>query len=85
MHTLVSTGENEANTAFALKTFPLELVQQQPRLGGPGLTGGCIHEDGYREEWLTAEQAALVQRFDPCGELDTIGFFIAKFCKLAAC
>lgn len=41
-----------------------------------------MHEDGHREEWLTSEQAALVQRFDPCSDLDTIGFFIAKFCKL---
>ena len=84
MHTCLYTGENEANVAFALKTFPLKLVQQQPRLGEFGLIGGCVHEDGYREEWLTADQAALVQRFDPCSELDTIGFFIAKFCKLAA-
>lgn len=76
-------GENEANVAFALQAFPLKLVQQHPCLGGPGFVGSCTYEDGYREEWLTQEQAALVQRFDPCSDLDTIGFFIAKFCKIS--
>ena len=31
--------------------------------------------------WLTPEEAALVQRFDPSGPLDTIGFFAARFVK----
>ena len=30
---------------------------------------------------LTDTEAALVQRFDPAGPRDTIGFFIAKFVK----
>jgi len=30
---------------------------------------------------LTEAEAALVQRFDPAGPRDTIGFFIAKFVK----
>lgn len=33
--------------------------------------------------WLSAEEAALVQRFDPAGVEDTIGFFVAKFVKEA--
>ena len=75
-------GENEANVQFVLRTFEnMKLVPQQPYLAGPGLTGRYIHEDGYREEWLMPEQAGLVQRFDPCSKSDTIGFFIAKFCK----
>lgn len=78
---LFAPGENEANVAWALRSFPLQLVQQQQQLGGPGLTGGFLHKDGYKEQWLTSEQAALVQRFDPCSKLDTIGFFIAKFRK----
>ena len=32
---------------------------------------------------LTEAEAGLVQRFDPAGPRDTIGFFIAKFCKLS--
>lgn len=75
-------GENEANVAYALRTLSLQLVQQPLRLGEPGLMGNYVHENGYREDWLTEDQAALVQRFDPCSELDTIGFFIAKFCKV---
>ena len=75
-------GENEANVHFVLKTFDnMRLVSQQPYLAGHGLTGQYIHEDGHKEEWLTPEQASLVQRFDPCSKTDTIGFFIAKFCK----
>jgi hypothetical protein len=31
--------------------------------------------------WLSEEEAALVQRFDPAGPLDTIGFFAARFIK----
>jgi hypothetical protein len=35
------------------------------------------------EEWLTEAEAALVQRFDPSDpDLDTIGFFVAKFVKV---
>ncbi len=75
-------GENEANVQFVLKTFSdMRLVSQQPCLASHGLTGQYTHDDGHREDWLTPEQASLVQRFDPCSEADTIGFFIAKFCK----
>lgn len=31
--------------------------------------------------WLREGEQTLVQRFDPDGPLDTIGFFIAKFKK----
>lgn len=34
---------------------------------------------------LRTEEAPLVQRFDPSAELDTIGFFIAKFEKMESC
>lgn len=34
--------------------------------------------------WLSAEEASMVQRFDPSAPADTTGFFIAKFRKLAA-
>ena len=59
----------------------MQLVPQTPHLAGSGLTGQYTHEDGYREEWLLPAQADLVQRFDPCRMSDTIGFFVAKFCK----
>lgn len=80
---LKHAGENEANVNFVLQNFTqMQLVPQEPQLAGPGLTGHYTHEDGYREEWLQPEQAQLVQRFDPRSTADTIGFFIAKFCKL---
>jgi len=69
------TGENEGNVRFALDRWrgALQLEQQPLVLGGPGLQG---------DAWLTAEEAALVQRFDPGGtEDDTIGFFVARFRK----
>lgn len=70
-------GENEANVRHVLDTFPeMQLVPQSPVIAGPGLTAGSGNE-----RWLTAEEAALVQRFDPAGSQDTIGFFIAKFQK----
>lgn len=34
---------------------------------------------GLFREWLRPGEEDLVQRFDPSSELDTIGFFIAKF------
>lgn len=37
------------------------------------------------EQWLTPEEAAMVQRFDPSAPEDTIGFFIAKFEKTCSC
>jgi 16S rRNA C967 or C1407 C5-methylase (RsmB/RsmF family) len=69
--------ENEANVGWALATFPcLTLAPHGPRLGGPGLTAPAAGG----EAWLTAEQAALVQRFSP-DVSDTIGFFVARFEK----
>ena len=60
----------------------MRLIAQQPHIAGPGLTGAYTHENGFQEEWLTLDQAGLVQRFDPCSQEDTIGFFVAKFIKL---
>ena len=40
--------------------------------------------DGSMQRLLTPAEAALVQRFDPSAELDTIGFFVAKFRKRVA-
>ena len=59
----------------------LELVEAAPQLAGPGLTGTIPNGRGGVQRLLSAEEAALVQRFDPSGELDTIGFFIAKIKK----
>lgn len=65
---------------YALDTYKfLSLAQQDPRIGGPGLVGHCELSNGYFEEWLRAGEEDLVQRFDPSGPHDTIGFFIAKF------
>lgn len=37
-----AAGENEANVRWLLDTYPfMRLVQQSPRLGQPGLTGGA--------------------------------------------
>ena len=55
---------------------------QTPHIGGPGLANFGLSDD----------ERLLVQRFDPCkldGEifkpnLDTIGFFIAKFAKITS-
>lgn len=35
--------------------------------------------------WLSEEEAAMVQRFCPARQLDTIGFFAAKFHKTRSC
>ena len=88
----LSPLENEANVGWLLRTFPdMRLAQPPgPRLGGPGLLGpacvgaggaeGCGEAEGGG--WLSAEQAAMVQRFMPGeGAEDTIGFFIARFEK----
>ncbi len=74
---------------------PVELLQAQVQPGpasvhGVGCGGGggagegaeAVQGDG--EVWLTEEEARLVQRFDPSDpQLDTIGFFVAKFVKIA--
>eukprot|EP00249_Psilotum_nudum_P007373 c20508_g1_i3 orf=667-2094(+) len=77
----INPGENEAVVRYALDTYKfLSLVPQDPKLGGPGLTGGLDVFDGMSyKEWLKDDEKHLVQRFDPSGPLDTIGFFIAKF------
>lgn len=75
--------ENENQVEWALKSFPcLSLERQTPHLGDQGLPNCGLSNDECR----------LVQRFDPAksykdkgnengNNLDTIGFFIAKFIK----
>ncbi|XP_065881302.1 rRNA (cytosine-C(5))-methyltransferase NOP2C [Euphorbia lathyris] len=76
----INPGENEGVVRYALDTYKfLSLAPQHPKVGGPGLLGGCEFPDGYKEEWLRPGEEQLVQRFDPSSSLDTIGFFIAKF------
>ncbi|XP_060187145.1 rRNA (cytosine-C(5))-methyltransferase NOP2C isoform X2 [Lycium barbarum] len=76
----INPGENEALVRYALNTYEfLSLASQHPKIGGPGLTGSCQLPDGFVEEWLKPGEENLVQRFDPSSDLDTIGFFIAKF------
>ncbi|KAL7187081.1 hypothetical protein ACSBR1_037201 [Camellia fascicularis] len=76
----INPGENEALVRYALDTYKfLSLAVQHPKIGGPGLVGGCELSNGYIEEWLRPGEEDLVQRFDPSSPLDTIGFFIAKF------
>ena len=74
--------ENEANVGWLLATYGcMSLAPHAPRLGSPGLQRAAAPADGDSgKPWLTAEQAALVQRFVP-GESDTIGFFVARFEK----
>lgn len=76
----LSTAENEAIVAWALRRFPqIHLVEQKPHIGGIGRAGAGLDED----------QRCLVQRFEGdhlaregCDyDVDTIGFFIALFRK----
>lgn len=50
----------------------------------PGSKWGGI-DAWCTEQWLSADEAAMVQRYDPAGPEDTIGFFIAKFEKVCSC
>lgn len=75
----INPMENEENVNYALQKHPcLILEDQNPVLGKTGLTQSA----NGAFKWLNSQQAALIQRFDPSDfELDTIGFFIAKFRK----
>lgn len=84
----MNPAENEANVRWFLDRYPqLQLVPQVPQLGGPGLVGHAEvpHSGGGRrtEQWLTEDEAALVQRFDTSVGVDAIAFFVAKFKKTA--
>ncbi|EDV97300.1 GH16775 [Drosophila grimshawi] len=74
----ITEAECEQLVAWTLRKFPqLRLMDATPKLGAPGLP---LHPE------LSAEQCALLQRFGPSAEnrvpnLDTVGFFIAKFQK----
>lgn len=63
--------DEEALYLLRLNRRPLPLLA----VGAIPLPGGTS------QQLLTEEEAALVQRFDPSAELDTIGFFVAKFVK----
>ncbi|KAE9077978.1 hypothetical protein PF010_g23301 [Phytophthora fragariae] len=69
----INPKENEQMVHHALQNYPLELVsQEEAHIGDRGLAGQGLNE----------HEASLVQRFDPANtELDTMGFFCAKFIK----
>ncbi|CAI5719307.1 unnamed protein product [Peronospora farinosa] len=69
----INPKENEQMVHHALENYPLKLVSQgKAHLGDRGLPGQGLNE----------HEASLVQRFDPSNiELDTMGFFCAKFLK----
>ncbi|GIL68932.1 hypothetical protein Vafri_22182 [Volvox africanus] len=60
----INPDENEANVAWALDRFSgsLRLLPAEPLVGLTGLTG-ADPETGSR--WLSEQEAAMVQRFDP--------------------
>ncbi|XP_038044690.1 tRNA (cytosine(72)-C(5))-methyltransferase NSUN6-like isoform X2 [Patiria miniata] len=82
----VTLAENEGMVEWILNTFPqLALSQQIPHLGGCGFEGTD----------LDVQHLSKLQRFHPVTSytsaspthcnLDTIGFFIAKFIKRMEC
>jgi len=59
-----------------------EGVQCQNSFAAPcAAAAGDGEKMQYSEVWLSEAEARLVQRFDPSGPQDTIGFFIAAFEK----
>lgn len=58
---------------------PAEVTVQRPSCRRSPLAQLSIPE-----HWLSNEEAAMVQRFDPGGPADTIGFFVAKFKKVSS-
>lgn len=80
----MNAGENEENVRYVLDKYPfMTLGLQSPKIGGHGLTHP-VGVDGLNKgsnSWLSKEESVMVQRFNPCDEGDTIGFFIAKFKK----
>ncbi len=68
----INPEENEGVVNFALANFPfLDMLPPVFSLGEIGLDG-C---------GLTDSQRKMCQRFDPSAQLNTIGFFIARFRK----
>lgn len=69
----INPKENEQMVHHALQKYPLKLLSQgNAHLGDRGLS----------RQGLSDEEASLVQRFDPANlNLDTMGFFCAKFIK----
>eukprot|EP01112_Ceratiomyxa_fruticulosa_P006379 TRINITY_DN1717_c0_g1_i1.p1 TRINITY_DN1717_c0_g1~~TRINITY_DN1717_c0_g1_i1.p1 ORF type:complete len:383 (-),score=86.77 TRINITY_DN1717_c0_g1_i1:220-1368(-) len=71
----INPEENEGVVSYALTNFPfIELLPPVLSLGESGL-------DGFG---LSDAQRKMCQRFDPSAELNTIGFFIARFRKRPA-
>lgn len=70
----INAEENEDMVKYILSEFPLmKLVPIGAELPGlPGLAG----------RGLADEECRMVRRFDPC-DMDTMGFFLAKFVRLS--
>ncbi|VAI77915.1 unnamed protein product [Triticum turgidum subsp. durum] len=84
----INPGENESLVRYALDTYKFLSLGSQ--LDAAWLLGSFTIVDGVPTalapgpeiqdwQWLTEDEAQLVQRFDPSSSLDTMGFFIAKF------
>lgn len=69
----ITLSENEGVVAWALKQFKnLKLEKAVPYLGQNGLIG----------TGLTDVERSYIQRFGPNNNVDSVGFFIAKFVKI---
>ncbi|XP_029444599.1 putative methyltransferase NSUN6 isoform X5 [Rhinatrema bivittatum] len=91
----VSLAENEEQVAWALATFPcLQLESQEPHIGGEGMMGAGLSTDQLKLLQRFDPSSATLQGVDinppnypgtedmiQLANKDSIGFFIAKFCK----
>jgi methyltransferase NSUN6 len=67
--------ENEGMVRHILDKYPeMQLLPIDAPLGVPGLPGHGLDE----------QECGCVRRFDPTDSNDTMGFFVAKFCKRAS-
>lgn len=70
----INTMENEGMVRHVLDTYPeLRLEGIDFPVGSPGLAAAGLDD----------QERHRVRRFDPTGDDDTIGFFLAKFRKVA--
>lgn len=66
----LTPAENEETVRWAADTLPLRLVHHTPRL---------VDERARHNGCLSDAEADMVQRFDPAGPADTVGFFVSRW------
>jgi hypothetical protein len=74
-------GQGPTSDARSSKADPADMKTNAAGADACSWNSSSVARDCCQQQWLSPAEAGMVQRFDPAGPADTIGFFVARFVK----